>query len=124
MRSAEPLTLLVTSPSPMFSGDVSTTVVAEHLPGAGDVKVGLVRFEAGACTRWHTHDGDQLLLIVDGRGWISTRTDVAEVHAGSTVVIPAGEEHYHAAADDSAMVQYSVLAGTHTEILEAVGEQP
>ena len=40
--------------------------------GADPVIVYLVEFEAGGRTNWHTHTAPQLLLVIEGRGFVQT----------------------------------------------------
>lgn len=73
-----------------------------------------IRFEAGARTNWHVHSAPQLILMEEGRGL------VYEAGSGKVVVLKAGESfltkpnvlHWHGAAPDSHVVQFSVYSGT------------
>jgi quercetin dioxygenase-like cupin family protein len=112
-----PRSAVTRAASPVFTGEVWSARVAGLV---GPSAVSFVEFRDGACTRWHVHDGDQLLIIASGLAVIGTRDRRHEVAAGESVLIKAGEEHFHAAAPGGLMAHYSVLAGSHTEILEAV----
>ncbi len=120
MDVCTPHAALTPATSAIFTGPVSSAPVADGLAGSDRLKISLVRFAAGSCTRWHVHDGDQLLLIAAGRGRIVSRDTVSEVGAGDSVRVPAGEEHYHAAAADSELSHFSLLCGSATSLLEEV----
>jgi quercetin dioxygenase-like cupin family protein len=72
------------------------------------VRVRLVRGARSAC---HTHDWDQVMTVVDGRGSLVTEDYVIELSAGTVVVTPRGVPHMHA-CDEQTEVEY--LYVTHT----------
>src|SRR5437870_8021250 len=75
-----------------FSGEV------EPNPLTFDYAVS-VTFRNGARTFWHTHEGEQILIGVGGRGWLKYRDGEAhEILPGVVVRARAGEEHWHGAA--------------------------
>jgi quercetin dioxygenase-like cupin family protein len=80
----------------------------------GEINVVGVAFEPGARTHWHTHPGGQVLHCVSGLGIVAN--DAGERVAlapGDTVQVPAGEVHWHGAADVSPMFHLSITtAGT------------
>ncbi|NNE43580.1 MAG: cupin domain-containing protein, partial [Gemmatimonadetes bacterium] len=54
-----------TGPADWFEGTVTMQkLIDDPLPGGS--KLYRVRFNAGARTHWHTHDGEQILIVVDG----------------------------------------------------------
>ncbi|WP_196488713.1 (R)-mandelonitrile lyase [Burkholderia multivorans] len=74
---------------------------------------GLVTFEPGARTAWHTHPLGQTLLITSGRGWIQEwGRQKQEVVAGDVVSIPPGVKHWHGATATTGM--------THVALQEAL----
>lgn len=89
-------------------------------PGESDsFMFGLLRFGAGSRAKFHKHSGDQILVIVEGTGKIATEKEVLTVTEGDVVLIPAGESHWHGAADDTPMAHIFVLvAGDHSELTE------
>jgi quercetin dioxygenase-like cupin family protein len=117
MQRFSPRTLLARSSSPIFSGEVAS---AGLLALTEDVKVSFVEFQPGSRTRWHVHDGDQLLIVAQGSALIGNREGSQRVETGQSILIKAGEEHFHSPTPDGPMAHYSVLAGSHTEILETV----
>ncbi len=88
------------------------------------VKVYRVAFEPGARTHWHTHDGPQWLLVVEGRIRIQTSGGPPqEAVAGDAIVIAPGERHWHGAPRDASGVHLAVNVNASTTWLEAVTDQ-
>jgi quercetin dioxygenase-like cupin family protein len=86
-------------------------LIRSEVPGR--VGTGVVTFEPGARTAWHTHPVGQILIITAGRGWVrSAGQQRYEVTAGDSVWIPANERHWHGATDTTFM--------THIAITETV----
>ena len=68
-----------------------------------ELRVQFARFDAGGRNVFHTHDFDQALLITDGEGVVATDEEEHRVTAGDFVLVPAGERHWHGAADSGPM---------------------
>jgi quercetin dioxygenase-like cupin family protein len=128
MKLMKPRIDSASSTQSIFQGSVLVSQVAHfnnsNDSAASDLKVGLVTFCSGSRTQLHVHDGDQILMIVDGDGHIGGPREDIEVSAGDVVHIPAGEPHYHGASESSSMSHYSLLAGARTEILGEVASWP
>ncbi|SAK54345.1 Germin subfamily 1 member 15 [Caballeronia hypogeia] len=74
---------------------------------------GLVTFEPGARTAWHTHPLGQTLIVTSGRGWTQQwGQERHEIAAGDVVSIPAGVKHWHGATSTTGM--------THIALQEAL----
>lgn len=54
-----------------------------------------VTFRAGERTKWHTHDGVQVLYVTHGEGIVATRDEERTVSHGDLVVFDPDEEHWH-----------------------------
>ena len=67
-----------------------------------------VTFRDGACTHWHTHPGEQVLVILEGRGIVGTEAEQVEVQPGDLVYTPPGEKHWQGAAPGQTMVHLSI----------------
>lgn len=64
--------------------------------------MGNVTFEPCARTDWHSHDGGQILLVTDGRGYHQIEGQPAEIlEPGDVVMVEPGVKHWHGAAADS-----------------------
>lgn len=88
-----------------FLGDVKVRPVVASEEGLDII---LVRFSPGARTYLHTHHVPQVLHCTEGRGILATKGQQNLVEPGDIVFIPAGEEHWHGAADDSHFVHLSI----------------
>jgi quercetin dioxygenase-like cupin family protein len=103
-----------------FTGRVRRATLASDKTGT-PVNVYRVEFEPGARTNWHTHDGPQWLLIVEGRIRIQAFGEPAqEIEAGDAVVIQPGERHWHGATSTARGVHLAVNVNATTSWLEPV----
>ena len=85
--------------SPLFTGpQVSRQTL---LPDSKEFNVNIVNFGQWIRNKFHAHDSEQVLIVTSGKGYIATETEKKEITAGDVVLIPAGEKHWHGAADDS-----------------------
>ena len=88
---------------------------------------GLVKFEAGARTAWHTHPLGQTLIVISGRGLVQSEGETVQaIVPGDVVWIPANERHWHGAAPDSPMSHVAISAprnGTTVEWMEHVDDE-
>ena len=85
-------------------GEVSRT--RQPLLGDGDsdwFSSSVVNFGKGATTGWHTHNTDQLLVVVHGNGVVANEHESHHVSMGDIVQILPGENHWHGATADSIM---------------------
>ena len=82
-------------------------------------------YRPGARSAWHTHDGEQALFVVTGRGFVQAWGDpvATAVEPGDWVHIQPGEKHWHGAAPDSTLVHLAVTASGGTAWHEPVTEQ-
>ncbi|TCW17618.1 quercetin dioxygenase-like cupin family protein [Raoultella sp. BIGb0138] len=92
-----------------FTGEVWADVV---MPATDGITINNVFFTPGARTFWHTHEQGQILQVIAGKGWICVAGESAQpIRAGDTVWIPAGERHWHGAAQDSYMQHTATSLG-------------
>lgn len=86
-----------------FTGNVTVgSWFSSEIPDS--YRGGIVNFEAGARTAWHTHPLGQTLIVISGRGLVQSEGEaVQEILPGDVVWIPADERHWHGAAPDSPM---------------------
>lgn len=71
------------------------------LPESKDLRIGIINFGKGIRNKFHSHDGDQVLIVSAGRGTVATETTKKAVTVGDVILIPAGEKHWHGASEDS-----------------------
>jgi quercetin dioxygenase-like cupin family protein len=85
---------------------------------------GAVTFQPGARSAWHTHPLGQILIVMDGEGWIQQwGGPVQVVRKGDVVWIPSGVKHWHGATPTTAMTHIAVqesLNGVAVNWLEQV----
>jgi quercetin dioxygenase-like cupin family protein len=87
------------------------TAIPNGEPGAALV----VTFLDGARTRWHRHAGGQLLYVLDGSGFVTTRGgEPREIKPGDLVQVPSGEEHWHGAAPGGQLTHLAFSFGETT----------
>jgi quercetin dioxygenase-like cupin family protein len=112
---------------PRFTGPVSGLHVAP--PEDPQLHAYVVRFDAGGRTAWHAHERGQLLICINGFGYVGTRDgDVIELRPGVSAWTDAGEEHWHGAGPQSTMthiaVQTEAPGNDSVRWLEPVGVSP
>lgn len=90
-----------------FTGEVWRDVISHH----GEVGVGMVSFTPCSRTRWHSHEGGQLLIVVAGEGFVEDGDGRVTVRAGDTIWTPPGVRHWHGATPDTFMVHNAVTIG-------------
>jgi quercetin dioxygenase-like cupin family protein/alkylhydroperoxidase/carboxymuconolactone decarboxylase family protein YurZ len=70
---------------------------------------GLVTFQPGARTAWHSHPLGQTLIVTAGTGRIQQwGGPIEEIRLGDVVRIPPGVRHWHGAAPDTAMTHIAI----------------
>ena len=88
---------------------------------------GIVTFEPGARTAWHTHPLGQTLYITSGCGWVQSEGGpVREVRPGDIVQIPPKVRHWHGASAGEAMAHLAVvelLDGIRVTWMEHVSDE-
>ena len=95
--------------SPLFTGpDVTTQPLVTD---SKDVRVSIVNFGKGVRNKFHAHDGDQVLIIIAGKGFVATDKEKKLVTVGEIVCFPSGEKHWHGATEDS---EFSHIVITRT----------
>jgi 4-carboxymuconolactone decarboxylase len=110
-------------PAENFTGSVrvESRFAAEAPARAGG---GLVTFEPGARTAWHTHPLGQTLIVTQGIGLVQIWGQAAqEIRPGDIVVIPPGAKHWHGATPANGMAHYAIaeqLDGKTVDWLEHV----
>lgn len=106
----------VQGPADTFTGRVRIDGLFKMPPPAQGA-AGIVTFEPGARTAWHTHPKGQLLLVLGGVGWVQVEGQPRQtIRAGDTVWFEPNEKHWHGATADNAM--------SHVAIQEAQDGSP
>jgi quercetin dioxygenase-like cupin family protein len=91
-----------------FTGKVKIQSLFSALP-PGRSTGGMVTFQPGARSAWHTHPLGQVLIVTDGEGWIQEWGGPRRViRKGDVVQIPAGVKHWHGATATSSMTHIAL----------------
>ena len=87
------------------------------------VRLALVRFEDGALTYWHTHPGEQVLLVTEGECRFGNEAGERGVaKTGDVIHIPPGEKHWHGAVEGQNMAHLSITTVGGPNWMEPVTE--
>jgi quercetin dioxygenase-like cupin family protein len=86
---------------PLFTGPDVTSQSLVSDRDSKDLRVNIVNFGKGMRNKYHMHDGDQVLIIIAGKGMVATEKEKKVVTVGEVVLFPAGEKHWHGATKDS-----------------------
>jgi quercetin dioxygenase-like cupin family protein len=85
--------------------------------GTGDVLLVMNECQPGMALRPHSHDFDQLALIVSGEAIYHVGGDHNEVGPGSVVLVPAGVEHYIEPTGSEPVLNLDVFAPAREDYL-------
>ncbi len=113
-------------PAEYFTGSVR---IDSRFQGSAPARVGggIVTFEPGARTAWHTHPLGQTLIVTAGCGWVQREGgSKEEIRPGDVVWIPAGEKHWHGATATIAMSHIAIaeaLDGKSVDWMEKVSDE-
>ena len=106
------------------------SVIVEPLFGANDhmhSTGGIVTFEPGARSAWHTHPGGQILIVISGTGWVQEEGGEKRViKPGDVIWTPPGVKHWHGAAATNSMTHIAitnVVRGKNVEWMEKVSDE-
>jgi quercetin dioxygenase-like cupin family protein len=113
-------------PAENFTGSVR---VDSRFQGTAPARIsgGIVTFEPGARTAWHTHPLGQTLIVTAGAGLVQEWDGpVQEIRPGDIVWIPPGVKHWHGATATNGMshIAFSeALDGKTVAWMEQVSEE-
>ena len=105
-------------------------VVVDPLYAANDSTTstgGLVTFEPGARSAWHTHPGGQHLFVTSGTGWVQEEGgQKREIKPGDVIWTPPGVKHWHGATETNAMSHIAItnmVGGKNVDWMEHVTDE-
>ncbi|HTX53935.1 MAG TPA: cupin domain-containing protein [Candidatus Baltobacteraceae bacterium] len=101
-------------PLGLFFGTVERQTLLPR--GAAGMVVAMVKFAPGAGNRKHTHTGEQVLVVTEGKGVVATEQEEQVVTAGTLIYIPANEMHSHGATKDSVFAHWSIQTPGETRL--------
>ena len=88
---------------------------------------GLVTFQPGARSVWHTHPVGQVLIVTEGKGWVQQEGGPVQVmHKGDVIWIPAGVKHWHGASPTASVAHIALQEeqnGSNVVWLEPVTDE-
>jgi quercetin dioxygenase-like cupin family protein len=115
-----------TGPAEFFTGRVRVDPVwpaDKNINASG----GLVTFEPGARSAWHTHPAGQRLMVTAGVGLTQEWGKAVQViRPGDVVWCPPGVKHWHGAAAGTAMTHLAVTGtvdGKNVTWMEKVSDE-
>lgn len=95
--------------NPLFTGPVTMqNVVGTDL--SKHFMVRQVNFSRGVRNKFHSHTIEQVLIVTEGKGIVATDKEKIEVKPGDIIFIPAGEKHWHGAADGATFSHLYVMS--------------
>ncbi len=90
---------------PNFTGAVASL-------DASDLRGVRFRYDAGARSHWHAHDGALVLLVEQGRGRMQLKgQNIREFGPGEPVFLPANVPHWHGAAPKEGLTWVALSVG-------------
>ena len=95
--------------SPLFTGPVTMqSIVDTDL--SKRFKIQQVNFGEGVRNKFHTHTIEQVLIVTEGKRIVATEKEEITVGPGEIIFIPAGEKHWHGAAQGHTFSHLYVMA--------------
>ena len=85
--------------APLFYGGRVTRQPLVGKTEQEDYNFGIVSLYDGSKNHFHTHTSDQILIATKGVGIVANESEEVLMETGDTAFIPAGEKHWHGAAD-------------------------
>lgn len=98
-------------------GEVVRPGVSRRAFGTKDVMLVMNYCEPGMALRPHSHDFDQIALIVKGHAVYHVGQVGHEVGPGSILLIPAGQEHFIEPVGDEVVENIDVFAPARPDYL-------
>jgi quercetin dioxygenase-like cupin family protein len=97
------------------------------MPAPGRTSGGLVTFEPGARSAWHTHPVGQILIVTAGVGHVQRwGGPIEEIRPGDVIWIPPGVKHWHGATASTGMTHIAIqeqLDGKVVDWMEKVSDE-
>ncbi|KAF1018812.1 MAG: hypothetical protein GAK30_03473 [Paracidovorax wautersii] len=126
-KAAQQIARVGSQPSAVGPADYFTGRVRVDMVWAADDDIttsgGLVTFEPGARSAWHTHPKGQRLVVVSGVGLTQEwGQPVQEIRPGDVVWCPPGVKHWHGAAPTTAMTHLAVTGTADGRNVQWMGQ--
>jgi len=85
----------------IFIGTVDYIPLISKDTESEEFTAAIVTFPPGSRNKFHVHDHEQILYILEGKGIVATEEEEKVVAQGDIVLISAGENHWHGATLNS-----------------------
>lgn len=103
-----------------FTGLTRSKPLLPAPPKPISANAAVVRFEPGVRNHWHSHAGGQLLLVVEGEGWVQAKGQEAQrIRVGDVAATEPNEVHWHGAGRLGPMAHVVVNLGETTWLTES-----
>ncbi len=116
----------ITGATATFTGSVRNDPLFDAV-APSRTSAGLVTFDAGARSAWHTHPLGQTLIVTAGKGWAQQEGGArVEINPGDVIWTPPGVKHWHGATATTGMSHVAIqeaLDGKRVEWLEKVSDE-
>ena len=94
---------------PLFTGRVTMQpVIGSDL--SKKFMISQVNFDRGVRNKFHSHSIEQVLIVTEGKGIVATDKEQIIVGPGDIVFTPAGEKHWHGAAEGATFSHLYVMS--------------
>jgi quercetin dioxygenase-like cupin family protein len=95
----------------IFTGEVELQRIIHKDMGAKGLSVTFVHFPPGIRNTWHTHNYEQCLWILNGKGIVASEKEEHIAEEGMAFFIPPREKHWHGALDEIPFSHISIIGG-------------
>jgi quercetin dioxygenase-like cupin family protein len=113
-------------PADHFTGSVRVEML-NVAPAPARVSCGIVTFQPGARTAWHTHPLGQTLIVTAGIGWTQCEGEpIVEIREGDVIWCPPNHRHWHGASQTTSLTHIAVqesLNGKAVDWMEHVTDE-
>jgi quercetin dioxygenase-like cupin family protein len=88
------------SKSQLFTGPVTMQPII-GIELSKNFSIRQVNFSPGVRNKFHSHSGEQILIVTEGKGIVATEKEEITVGPGDVIFFAPGEKHWHGAAKGS-----------------------
>ena len=92
----------------IFTGTVHIQSISNETVESQDLSIAVVSFPPGVRNTFHTHNTDQVLWILSGRGIVASENEEVIATPGMAFFIPVGERHWHGATKTTPFSHISI----------------
>ena len=93
----------------VVSGALNIKTLVNEETGAQDFKVAVATFPKGVRSVFHSHEFDQVHVVLSGKGIIADEEREVVFIEGMVAFIPKGERHWHGATEEGEFSHLSIM---------------